>query len=64
MLRIALQAGGNDSMKKRKLMNLKIGHTENGTTLIEFLSNRLGVSRNKAKEIIDELLPVVEKQLK
>jgi len=34
--------------------NLKVGHTDNGLTLLQFLSNRLGVSRNKAKAIIDQ----------
>lgn len=33
--------------------NLKVGHTDNGLTLLQFLSDRLGVSRNKAKDIID-----------
>lgn len=41
-------------MTTEKSLNLKISATENGVTLIEFLSGRLGVSRNKAKEIIDQ----------
>lgn len=41
-------------MAAAKSLNLKVSATENGATLIGFLSNRLGVSRNKAKETIDQ----------
>lgn len=35
-------------------MNLKVTHAENDITLLQFLAGRLGVSRGKAKEIIDQ----------
>jgi len=40
-------------MAAGKSLNLKVHPAENSVTLIEFLSNRLGVSRNMAKGIID-----------
>lgn len=35
-------------------IKLRVGHNENSKPLIQFLAERLGVSRNKAKEIIDQ----------
>jgi 23S rRNA pseudouridine1911/1915/1917 synthase len=34
--------------------NLKVGHTANGLPLVQFLADRLSLSRRKAKEIIDQ----------
>ncbi|MDO9541736.1 MAG: RluA family pseudouridine synthase [Kiritimatiellia bacterium] len=40
-------------MNSQTPVKLKVSPSENGITLIQFLADRLGVSRNKAKEIID-----------
>lgn len=40
-------------MNSETPVKLKVNAAENGITLIQFLSKRFGVSRNKAKEIID-----------
>ena len=41
-------------MDTGKSLKLKVHPVETGVTLIEFLSRRLGISRNKAKTIIDQ----------
>lgn len=41
-------------MSRQMPVKLKVSAAENGVTLIIFLADRLGISRNKAKEIIDQ----------
>jgi len=41
-------------MDTGKSLKLKVRPAENGATLLELLANRLGLSRNKAKDIIDQ----------
>lgn len=48
------QAGDNRfKMNNTASLKLRVGNNENSKPLIQFLADRLGVSRHKAKEIID-----------
>jgi len=41
-------------MSNKTSIETRVNSAENGITLIQFLAGRLGISRNKAKEIIDQ----------